>query len=251
MKNLFFFLFILTLISCRNTGERYTNLQPLSIGILSTDDYNLPPTLAKDSIGLVVNIVRFPNAAERDSALVSGIIDGIVLDFISAAILQQKGMLIEMVMKNDTNYQMIVGIGNGIRAINQLKGRNIAIEKNTITEYITDKVLESVNISPDTGVNKADIKRTSLQLNLLQNGLIDATILPGRYAEIAIENGNYSLLSIEQSDYPIIGTAFSKKSIATKKKEIEVFIEEHKTPKPSQKEITSISDWLKKKKHKL
>jgi len=247
-KVLLFLLVTFTFISCKNTGERYANLKPLTLGILSTDDYSLPPTLQHDSIGLEVNIIRFRTAIERDSALLSGTIDGTVLDYIDAILLKQNGLPLEIVMKNDTSYQLIAGIGNGIRSLELLYGRNIAVEKNTIIEYITDRILESVNISTETGVNKADIKKASLRLNLLQNGLVDASVLPGKYADIAIENGNYPLFSLQESDIAVIVTAFSQKTLNTKKKEVEVFVKEHNASAPSTEDISRITNWLKHKK---
>ncbi|NDV58464.1 ABC transporter substrate-binding protein [Bacteroides sp. 519] len=244
-KLLSFVLLLILLVSCYT--RKHTELQPLTIGILIDDDYSLPPTLTNDSIGLQVKVIRFLSSAERDSALYAGKIDGIVTDYLNAAILQANGAPLQIAMKNDTSFHLVAGIGNGIRSLELLKGRNIAVEKNTIIEYITDCILQSVNIPTDTGVNKADIKRASLRLNLLQNGLIDASVLPGQLANIAIENGNYSLFDLEESTIPAIVTLFSNQSLNNKQQEIEVFVKEHKASAPSQDEITHVIQWLKQK----
>lgn len=222
--------FLILLASCKGKKEQYeiyTDLQPLKLGAMSSMDY-LPYVIAEkqgiyDSLGLDLTIVKFFSANDRDAAFQSGNIDGTVIDYTGAALQQANGIPLAIVMENDGYFHFIVGRSSHITDIEQLKGKNIAVSRNTVIEYSTDQILAKAGLSPDA-VNKPEINKIPLRLEMLQNGQIDASIFPDPFATMAMRNGHNSLITTKDLGISVTGTIFSKKALTDKRREIEVLI---------------------------
>lgn len=221
---------LILLTSCKGKKEQfetYTNLQPLTLGAMSSMDY-LPYVIAKkqgfyDSLGLDLTIVKFFSANDRDAAFQSGHIDGTVIDYTGAALQQANGIPLAIVMENDGYFHLITERHSRIDHIEQLKGKNIAVSRNTVIEYSTNLVLAKAGLS-SSEVNKPEINKIPLRLEMLQNGQIDATILPDPFATIAMRNGHHSLITTKDLGISVTGTIFGKKALTGKRREIEVLI---------------------------
>lgn len=221
---------LILLASCKAKKEQheiYTDLQPLKLGAMSSMDY-LPFVIAEkqgiyDSLGLNLSIVKFFSANDRDAAFQSGNIDGTVIDYTGAALQQANGIPLAIVMENDGYFHLIASRNSHMSSIDQLKGKNIAVSRNTVIEYSTDQVLAKAGLSP-AEVNKPEINKIPLRLEMLQNGQIDATILPDPFATIAMHNKHNSLITTKDLGISVTGTIFSKKALADKRREIEVLI---------------------------
>lgn len=219
------------LVSCNIKKEQqeelYTDLQPLKLGAMSSMDY-LPFVIAEkqgiyDSLGLDLTIVKFFSANDRDAAFQSGNIDGTVIDYTGAALQQANGIPLAIVMENDGYFHLITGRNGHINELQELKSKNIAVSRNTVIEYSTDQVLKKGGLSSNE-VNKPEINKIPLRLEMLQNGQIDATILPDPFATIAMRNGNNSIITTKELGISVTGTIFSQKALANKRREIEVLI---------------------------
>lgn len=232
MRRILFIFCLLTLIlsACNNKkgGEQADGeLQELKLGAMSSMDY-IPFVIAQkrgiyDTLGLQLNIIKFFSANDRDAAFQSGNIDGTVIDFTGAAIQQANGIDLKMIMKNDGFFYFLAGKDSNIDSLRQLKGKNIAVSRNTVIEFSTDKVLESVNILP-LEINKPEINKIPLRLEMLQSGQIQASIFPDPFATIAISNGNKPLITTNDLGFSVTGTMFTDDAIKNKKEEIKLLV---------------------------
>ncbi|NDV64848.1 ABC transporter substrate-binding protein [Bacteroides sp. 224] len=226
----FIFSLIILFFSCqtpKTKEERYTDLKPLKLGAMSSMDY-LPFVIAEkqgmyDSLGLDLTIVKFFSANERDAAFQSGSIDGTVIDYTGAALQHANGIPLGIVMKNDGYFHLIAGKNKNIHTVEELKGKNVAVSRNTVIEYSTDQVLAQAGI-PVNDINKPEINKIPLRLEMLQNGQIDASIFPDPFATIAIKNGHSSLTTTQNLGISVTGTMFTAKALQDKRREIEVLI---------------------------
>lgn len=229
-KYLFIFCVLMTLLSGCNTKKKQETqgaLQELTLGAMSSMDY-IPFVIAQkqgiyDSLGLKVNIVKFFSANDRDAAFQSGNIDGTVIDFTGAMIQQANGVDLSMIMKNDGFFYLIAGKNAKIDSISQLKNKNIAVSRNTVIEFATDKALEAAGIKGDE-INKPEINKIPLRLEMLQNRQIDASIFPDPFATIARNNGNKSLITTKELGISVTGTMFTGKALKEKEAEIKTLI---------------------------
>lgn len=267
-----------------------TDLESLRLGAMSSMDY-IPFVVAKkrgiyDSLGLNVEIIKFFSANDRDAAFQSGNIDGTVIDYTGAILQQANGIPLKLVMKNDGFFYFIAGKESNVNSLTDLRGTNIAVSRNTVIDYSTDQFLYAADIN-EKEVNKPEINKIPLRLEMLQNNKIEATVLPDPFASIALNNGHHSLITTKELGISITGTLFSEKAITEKAREIEVLmrgyneaveyikkrpldewsdilVEDAGVPKPligairlpeyekaalpQKKDILQVTEWLKKKK---
>lgn len=228
-----YFLLLCTLATlfaaCSHKKETTGNgpLQELKLGAMSSMDY-IPFVIAQktgiyDSLGLKLDLVKFFSANDRDAAFQSGQIDGTVIDFTGAALQQANGVDLAMVMKNDGFFYLIASKSSGIDSPGQLKNKNIAVSRNTVVEFSTDKALEAEGIRSEE-VNKPEINKIPLRLEMLQSGQIDASIFPDPFATIAIDNGHRSLVTTKDLGISVTGTMFTGKALKDKPEEIKTLI---------------------------
>ncbi len=177
-----------------------------------------------DSLGLKLNFIRFFSANERDLAFRSGKIDGAITDLTGAITQQANGLKLKIVMKNDGIFYLIVKAESNIKALTDLRQTNIGVSENTVTEFSTDMALQSANIL-SVNVNKPEINKIPLRLEMLENGQIDASFLPDPYATIAKKEGLKSLTTTQKLGISATETIFSESAIKEKRKEIKALIQ--------------------------
>ena len=125
--------------------------------------------------------------------------DGMVTDYPSAITLQAiHHTELGFIFKNDGYLCFIVSKESRINQPEQLIEKNIAVSRNTVVEYATDQ--------------------------MLQYNQIDASFLPDPAASIAMNSKNKSLISTQELGIEFIATAFSRKALQEKRKEIELLI---------------------------
>lgn len=229
---LLFCMILFLLYSCqRKKGESLllstTELQPLTLGVMSTLE-GLPFYIAEkqgiyDSLGLDLNLLRFNSANDRDAAFQARKMEGMITDYPSAITLQARHTDLGLILKNDGCFCFIVSKESRINQLKQLKEKNIAVSRNTIVEYATDQLLRKAGISP-TEVNKPEIGQIPLRLEMLQHNQIDASFLPDPAASIAMNGRHRSLISTQELGIEFTVTAFSRKALKERRKEIELLI---------------------------
>lgn len=203
------------------------DLEPLRLGAMASMDY-LPFVVAQkqgiyDSLGLEVEIVKFYSANDRDAAFQSGNLDGTVIDYTGAALQHANGIPLQIVMKNDGYFYLIASAESGVTDVSQLERRNVAVSRNTAIEFATDRILTQAGVSP-LDVNKPEINKIPLRLEMLQNNQIDASVFPDPFASIALSKGNPSLGTTRDLGITVTGTIFSQKAIEEKPDEIRTLI---------------------------
>ena len=230
---LIFCILLFFLYSCqRKKGESVfipsTELQPLTLGMLPTLD-GLPFHIAKaqgiyDSLGLDLTILSFNSAYDRDAAFQFKSMDGMITDYPSAVTLQAIHHTdLGIILKHDGYFCFIVSKESGINQLQELKEKNIAVSHNTIIEYATGQLLNKAGIS-QAEVNKPEIAQLPLRLQMLQYDQIDASFLPDPAASIAMNSKHRSLVSTQELGIDFTATAFSRKALNQKRKEIELLI---------------------------
>lgn len=230
---LLFCILLSFLSSCqRKKGESSfpppTKLQSLKLGVMPTLE-GIPFYIAQkqgiyDSLGLQLTISPFYSANDRDAAFQTHQVDGVITDYSSAVILQANHHTdLGLIQKNDGYFCFIVSKESGIKQLEELKKKNIAVSRNTIIEYATDLLLDKAGIK-SIEINKPEIGQIPLRLQMLDFNQLDASFLPDPAATIAMDNGHRSLISTRELGINFTVTAFSRKALNEKRKEIELLI---------------------------
>ena len=234
MKKLLFLVSVLVMIvlsaaGCGNTADKTAGnkeLQEINIGLMPDID-SVPVIMAQEKgyfaeEGLKVNIQQFKSAMDRDAALQSGNLDGAISDMLAVAFAKSGGFDVKVTAFTNGSYKLIAGKDAEVNSIHDLIGKDVAISKNTIIEYVTDQITATNNM-PENSLNKVVIPQIPTRLEMLQNGKLAAATLPEPMGSIAIYNGcKYITGSDELGINPGV-MMFTSKAVESKKAELQAF----------------------------
>ncbi|BBO81403.1 thiamine biosynthesis protein [Desulfosarcina ovata subsp. sediminis] len=170
----------------------------LRFGVLPVVD-TLPLLVGQDAgtfsdQGIDLELVSFQSALERDAALQAGKLDGYFGDILNTLLLIQSGQPVKILttaFHTHPDHRMF-GIasapGSGIESMQQLKGKDVAISRATIIEYVLDALLRSLAL-PGDYVTKQEIKKMPIRLQLLLSSQISAALLPEPLLTLAESKG--------------------------------------------------------------
>ena len=193
VKKLFALLFLpILFLASGCSGESKQELDPLKIGLMPDTD-SVPFIIAQEkgyfaAEGLTVKLEPFKSAMDRDSALQSGNLDGAVSDLLAVAFARDGGFDVKVTSMTDGSYKLIAAPGTKTPTVKDLAGKEVAVSRNTIIEYVTDNILEHNGMSGDD-IKKVVIPQIPTRLELLQSGKLSAATLPEPMASIAVYNG--------------------------------------------------------------
>lgn len=213
----------LIFVGCSQEKDVSVPEKTINIGVMP-DVESIPFVIAEkngyfEKEGVKVKIIHFKSAKDRDSALQSGKLDGVITDIVAVVFANEGGFDLKIIAKNDGNIELLAGKDAGIKSAKDLKGKDIGLSTNTIMEYTLDKMLEAAQITP-ADINKAAIPQLPTRLEMLQGGKIDGAILPEPLAGLAIENGAIVLNSTDQMANKAGAIAFTGKSLKESSEEI-------------------------------
>jgi len=213
----------LGLVGCSQKQAALVPVKTITIGVMP-DVESVPFLIAEKNgyfakQGVAVKIVHFNAAKDRDSALQSGQLDGVITDVLAVVFANEGGINLKICAKNDGNVELMAGKNSGINSINDLRGKSIGLSTNTIMEYTADQMLAA------SGVKAAEVKKVAIpqlptRLEMLQGGKVEAAILPEPLAGLAVKNGARVLASTDALGTKAGAIAFTGKSLQESPAEI-------------------------------
>lgn len=206
-----------------DTAQTSGKLGTITLGLMPDVD-SLPFIIAQEKgyfkeEGLTVNLKSFKSAVDRDSALQSGNLDGAISDMLAEAFAKNGGFDTVITSMSQGSYKMVVNKDKAVSSIQDLKGQDVAVSKNTIIEYVTDRILVKGGLAPED-INKVVIPQIPTRLEMLQNGKITAATLPDPMGSIAMKNGGKLLSSSDQLGVNPGVLLFTGKAVKAKEQEI-------------------------------
>ena len=147
-----------------------------------------------DSLQLNVIFSTYQAQIDCDTAFANHRVDISHTDLIRAALLQSKGTGLYVIMQTDGEHRLITAKSKRIRNTKQLKERMIAITRHSVTDYMSDVVIDSANLG-SYDIYRPQINDIALRMDMLCNNLIDGAFLPEPYATAACRKGHRSLFS--------------------------------------------------------
>lgn len=199
--------------------EKTTKKPVICIGMMSSSDV-IPYVLINekglaDKYNFQLKLEVFTSAKDRDAAFQAGELDGVLTDYIGICMYQNADFDVRITGITDGDYILMAGKDTGIKDINDVKGKSIAISENTLIDYTLDCILENNNLR-STDVEKELVPRIPDRLELLRNDQIDLGLMPEPFATIALNDGSVYLGSANEFGlYPAV-SAFSKTALEEK-----------------------------------
>ncbi len=233
MKKIIVFLLIcamtVVLGACANSKKEGADsksgqLQNITIGLMPDVD-SIPFIIAQEKgyfkeEGVTVILKPFRSAVDRDSALQSGNLDGAISDMLAEAFAKEGGFDTVITSLTSGSYKLVINKDETITSIKELKGKDVAISKNTIIEYVTDKIMAEGGLTPED-IHKVVIPQIPTRLEMLQSGKVAAATLPEPMASIAVLNGGKLLNSSDQLGINPGVLIFTTKAVNEKDKELQ------------------------------
>jgi len=154
---------------------------------------------------LQVKAVPVASALERDQLMQAGQIDGMLSEMIAAGAFNRKKIQVKIVgvlreaHPNSPLFRILAAPDSGINSVKDLAGVPIGVSKNTIIEYVTDRLLAEKGLGKDKVVMKS-IPVIPERYQLLLHGRIKAATLPDPLAQSAMKAGAKEIIG--DSAYP-------------------------------------------------
>lgn len=183
----------------------------LEIGIMASMDY-FPLAVAQaqglfEAEELRVTFHKFYSANERDAAFQSNSLHGAILDYTGAAIQQAGGVNLKLTSQCDGTFMLIASKKSNIESMSDIRNKKVAVSRNTVIDFCTDLLLENSQIST-TDIEKVEINKIPLRLEMLRHSRIDATMLPDPFATIALQDNSIKIFDIKEFNLHVTGIAF-------------------------------------------
>ena len=202
---------------------------PLKLGVLLIED-SVPLYLAEQEHfyteeGLMVELVPFLSALERDSALTAGAIDGAITDPVGALLFDRGRAMIKItalclgLTPAEGPFAILAAPGSEVSSVEELKGVEIAVSNATIIEYVTDRLLENQGFGPGE-IKKIEVKKMPIRMQMLLSGSVKAATLPEPLASIAAGKGATVLISDSENSESLSQTVIVfRTQVLTERKE--------------------------------
>ena len=201
-----------------------TAASELAIGLMPDTD-SVPFIVAREkgffeAEGVRVRLVPFKSAMDRDAALQSGNLDGAVSDLLAVAFLKAGGFDVAVTSRTDGSYRLVAGKTEPSKNVKDLAGREVAISRNTIIEYVTDQILAREQMAPDS-FRKIAIPQIPARLEMLQNGKLAAATLPEPMASVAVYNGCHFITGSDELGINPGVMVFTRPTVTQRRKELQ------------------------------
>jgi NitT/TauT family transport system substrate-binding protein len=183
-----------------------------------------------DELGVHVKAVPVTSGLERDQLMQSGEIDGMLNEMITTANFNRQRVQVKTVISARKAYpdfplfRVLSAPGAHLTSPSTLAGLPIGISKNTIIEYVTDRLLaaEGVDIKR---ITKKSVPSIPERFQLLLQGQIKAATLPDPLAKSALVAG--AGLVVDDSTHPqysVSVLSFHMKTLINKPKALRLFL---------------------------
>jgi NitT/TauT family transport system substrate-binding protein len=204
----------------------------LRIGILPIIDV-FPLVVAQEKgyfkeLNLDVELVPFQSAVERDTAVQSGDLDGLVADLVATSLLKDSGQKVKIASltlgakPEEGPMAILAAPGSSIDSMDDLKGKSIGIAENSVIEYVTDGLLQNAGINPEE-VKKTMVAKIPVRLEMLLNGQLDAATLPDPLATYAEYKGAKRIVDDTNTNLSQAVLLMSEKALDEKKEGVKRF----------------------------
>jgi len=212
MKNtslILLLLFLSVQIFAAGNSESKSKTTQLSVAFLPIIDA-LPFYIAESQgyflkENLDVKALSVSNPIERDRLMQSGEIDGMLNELSTLALFNRDSINLKAVitvrkpMSGSPYFRILASPQSGISSPKDLEDIPIAVSKNTVIEYLTERILQQEGIPLDS-IKTKNVPVIPERFQLLISGALSAATLPDPLAEAAIKAG--AVLITDDLTYP-------------------------------------------------
>jgi NitT/TauT family transport system substrate-binding protein len=183
-----------------------------------------------EQYGVAVSAVPVGSGLERDQLMQAGAIDGMLNEMATTANFNRERVQVLIIVSARKAYphyplfRLLSAPGSGLTHPKDLSGIPIGVSKNTIIEYVTDRLLAAADLAPDQ-IKKKSVPVIPERYQLLLQGKLKAATLPDPLAKSALEAGAGSVIDDSaHPQYSVSVLSFSIQALETKADAVRQFL---------------------------
>ncbi len=180
--------------------------------------------------GIVVEALSVGSALERDQLMQADRIDGMVNEIAGTASFNRDKIRMQIVasarkpISSSPLFRILTSPQSNITRVSQLKNIPIAVSKNTIIEYITDRLLTHEGLSMDE-ISIKSVPVLPERMQLLLSGQIQAATLPDPLGASALKAGAKVVIDdLKMPNHSVSVLSFHVKTLKNKKEAVKLYI---------------------------
>ncbi len=165
--------------------------------------------------GLTVVNENFQSPTDRDAALQSGKMDGVMSDMVAFALYLESGMKLKMTSLVQTGFGVLASPQSGLTSLAAIQEANTCgISLNGLIEYLADQAGAG---------EKVLLPAVSNRVEQLLAGKIDLTVVPEPYVTMGVNQGAVLLATDKDLQVQAAVMLFTEEALANKKEAIAAF----------------------------
>jgi len=219
------FVFSLIVGACSQSSLTTTSVEPITLkmAVLPILD-TLPMYVAQQEglfqeNGVQVEFIPVASGAERDQLVSAGQADGMVNEVTSTMLYNKDQTQVQIVRfartatPEDALFRILASGKSNVESANALKGVEIGISQGTVIDYLTDRLLQAQGFSQNE-INTIAVPKIPDRMALLENGELQAAMLPEPLSSLAVLNGAKIILDdTSHPEYSFSTISFRKEVI--------------------------------------
>ena len=165
--------------------------------------------------GLTVINQNFQSPGDRDAALASGSLDGVMTDLVALAYYLEAGMDWKITSLVQAGFAVLASPGSGMRQLADIEPRHVCgISLNGLIEYVSDRagITEKILLPP-----------VSSRVEQVVSNRIDLTVVPEPYGLMGVQSGAVMIATDADLGIRAAVMVFSDGAIAGKSDAISAF----------------------------
>ncbi|MTI67900.1 MAG: transporter substrate-binding domain-containing protein [Firmicutes bacterium] len=225
MKKIFLLILILIIstVSVFGCGNKEVIKEEIKFGVLPAEGA-IPIIVAHDKgyfekEGLKVEVVPFNSPNERNVAVQTGKIDGIIADIMTSLTYHDAGFNMKITSDINEDFKLLTAPNSGIDSFEKLNNKEVSLVPNFVLEYIMDEMAKENNIKYKTVV----IPSIPTRFEALLSNQVDSVIFTEPQASMLSKKGGNVLASSKEYGIKAGAILFNEKVTNENKGAIKAF----------------------------
>ncbi len=146
--------------------------------------------------GVSVLLRPYQAQMDQDTALLRHHVEGMTTDRVRTAWVEEQGAKLHEAAPTNLKWQLVTNKTARIKLFSQLDDRMIAMTRRSATDMLAQRVIDSARLQPER-VFRIQVNDVGIRLAMLENGIMDAMLLPEPQATQARLAGHPVLLDTD------------------------------------------------------
>ena len=163
--------------------------------------------------GVSVQLRPYTAQMDQDTALLQGRVEGMTSDRIRLDWIREQGMEVKEVAETSLKWQLVTNKTARIKLLKQLDDKMLAMTRRSATDMLAQRIVDSAGLLPER-VFRIQVNDVNVRLSMLENGIMDALLLPEPQATQARLQGHPVLLDTDSMGLHLGVIVFSQQALA-------------------------------------